>query len=79
MRTTIEITAEQRSRLLSLAASRNKKGFSELVREALDAYLSANVGDSNKVDLALSMRGALGDDDADDFEETCKNIRDNWR
>lgn len=39
MRTTIEITDEQRAKLLELAARRGEKGFSILVQEALDLYL----------------------------------------
>ena len=41
MRTTIEIKPEHRAKLLELAARRGTKGFSELVGEALDAYLRA--------------------------------------
>ena len=40
MRTTVEITAEQRAQLLKLAARRGEKGFSGLVREALETYLA---------------------------------------
>jgi predicted DNA-binding protein len=39
MRTTIEIPDDQRARLLELAARRGEKGFSALVREALELYL----------------------------------------
>jgi len=40
MRTTVEITPEQRARLLELAARQGRKGFSHLVREALETYLA---------------------------------------
>ena len=40
MRTTVEITPEQRAKLLELAARQGRKGFSHLVREALEAYLA---------------------------------------
>lgn len=36
VRTTVELTAEQRAKLLSMAASRGEKGFSAIVREAID-------------------------------------------
>ena len=39
MRTTVEISDSHRARLLKLAADRGEKGFSHLVREALDQYL----------------------------------------
>ena len=40
MRTTIEITEEQRAELLKLAAIRGHNGFSQLVQEALNEYLA---------------------------------------
>src|SRR3972149_8519330 len=39
MRTTVEITDEQRARLLELAARRGEKGFSKLVQEALERFI----------------------------------------
>ena len=39
MRTTIELTDEQRSRLLALAGKRRLRGYSSLVQEALAQYL----------------------------------------
>ena len=79
MRTTIEITDEQRSRLMALAALRNEKGFSKLVREALDEYLESKLDAAHKVARALEMRGALDEDDADAFARDCAGIRENWR
>lgn len=40
MRTTIELTDEQRAALLALAARRGLRGYSSLVQEALAAYLA---------------------------------------
>lgn len=39
MRTTIELTDEQRSALLALAGRRGLRGYSSLVQEALAQYL----------------------------------------
>ncbi|MBI5244905.1 MAG: hypothetical protein HY922_14660 [Elusimicrobia bacterium] len=39
MRTTIELTDEQRGALLELAGRRGLRGYSSLVQEALDRYL----------------------------------------
>ncbi len=39
MRTTIELTDDHRAKLLALAAKRRLRGFSSLIREALDRYL----------------------------------------
>lgn len=39
MRTTIELTDDHRAKLLALAARRRLRGFSALIREALERYL----------------------------------------
>ena len=44
MRTTIEIKPEHRAKLLELAARRGQKGFSQLIAEALEAFLRAQTG-----------------------------------
>ncbi len=79
MRTTIEITDEQRSRLMALAALRNEKGFSKLVREALDQYLESKLDKVNKVERALQTRGMLNEEEAEAFAKDCAGIRENWR
>lgn len=42
MRTTIELTDEQRSALLALAGKRGLRGYSSLVQEALALYLGTS-------------------------------------
>ena len=79
MRTTIEITDEQRAKLLALAARRGMKGFSALVQEALDEYLETRRLDDEKVQAALATRGSLSDQEADELAATCAALRDNWR
>jgi predicted DNA-binding protein len=39
-RTTVEITEEQRRRLIALATERGERGFSRIVQEALERYLA---------------------------------------
>jgi len=78
MRTTVEIPDEQRARLLDIAARRGKKGFSNLIQEALESYLR----DQNKdeaVQRALRLRGALTTDEADELAQSCESIRSRWR
>ena len=79
MRTTIEITDDQRSKLLALAASKGMKGFSVLVQEALDEFLSKSESEERRVEKALSMRGALDDEEAQALAEECASIRESWR
>ena len=81
MRTTIEIPDEQRARLLELAAKRGQKGFSFLVREAIERYLAAE-GEAErllKAEAALAVLGTLSDEEAERLEETRRRLRESWR
>ena len=79
MRTTIELTDEQRAELLKIAGRRGLKGFSSVVQEALDDYLKRQVDQKQAVATALSLRGCLKKKDADDFEKRTRTIRELWR
>ena len=81
MRTTVELTDEQRARLLELAARRGEKGFSKIVQEALDRYLAEHAVSAREARArgALSVLGTLGDKAADAMEERVRNIRAGWR
>jgi hypothetical protein len=79
MRTTIEITAEQRARLLQIAARRGAKGFSQLVQEALDAYLKAEADTDEQRRRALMLRGAVGEKEGEKLREATRDIRGSWR
>ena len=79
MRTTIELTDEQRAELLKIAGDRGIKGFSSIVQEALDEYLQRQMHKKQALETALSLRGCLKGKDADDFEERTKSIRGLWR
>ncbi len=77
MRTTVEITAEQHRVLTALAQRRGTRGFSELVREALDAYLHDL--SSEEVELLLSLEGSLGDEEAEELQRRISDVRKTWR
>lgn len=79
MRTTIEISNEQRAKLLDLAARRGLKGFSTLVQEALDAYLRRLETREAEVQAALALRGSLSATEAAVLEETSRSLREKWR
>jgi predicted DNA-binding protein len=79
MRTTVEITDEQRARLLELAARRGEKGFSKLVQEALEFYLGELESRKQRVSDALSVLGRLDGEAADELEATVRRIRKTWR
>ena len=59
MRTTIEITEKQRAELLKVAAMRGHKGFSQIVQEALNEYLSKLNQNGDVISKALKRRGIL--------------------
>ena len=79
VRTTVEISDEQRSRLLELAARRGEKGFSRIVQEALDAYLQAADGLDEPRRRALALRGAIDEQDAEAMLATARDLREHWR
>lgn len=79
MRTTIEITDEQRARLLELAARRGVSNVSSLVQEAVDLYLEAQAGRTDQVRLALAAVGSLDEKAANALRESVKRSRESWR
>ena len=79
MRTTVEITEEQRAELLRIAAQRGMKGFSQVVKEALDEYLIQQANKKKFIDAALVLKGSLSAEDADELEHTSIELRKAWR
>lgn len=79
MRTTIELTEEQRAELLRLAAKRGLKGFSPLVQEALQEYLAHESKKLHLIDAAIGLKGAFQGKGAEEFEERSRKLRSNWR
>jgi len=79
MRTTIEMTDEQRAKLLHLAAKRGVKGFSTFVQEALDEYLKTVEDRTAEVQAALAVRGTLKGKEAKRLSENCRQVRETWR
>jgi metal-responsive CopG/Arc/MetJ family transcriptional regulator len=79
MRTTVEIDNRQRAELLRLAAKRGEKGFSGIVREALDAYLKGHRARTEAVERARALQGTFDDDDTDEIEASVRRLREQWR
>ena len=79
MRTTIEITDEQRSKLLEAAAKRGEKGFSSIIQEALDHYFQAAAGRRERVERAVKVLGTLAEPSADRLEKDARQLRRSWR
>lgn len=79
MRTTVEISDEQRARLLELAARRGEKGFSGLVREALEMYLAEIDRRHRLARRALSAIGSFDAEEAEELERSVERLRASWR
>ena len=79
MRTTVEISDEQRARLLQLATERGEKGFSRLVQEALELYLRENQARRKRVEAARATLGSLTEEEAESLRQSVRNLRDHWR
>jgi predicted CopG family antitoxin len=79
VRTTVEISNEQRAQLLKLAAQRGEKGFSSLIREALDLYMRQHRSRREAVAKALLAKGSFSDEEADALENSVRKLREVWR
>ena len=79
MRTTVEISDEQRARLLQLATERGEKGFSRLVQEALELYLRENQARRKRVEAARATLGSFTEGEAESLRQSVRNLRDHWR
>ena len=79
MRTTIEIKPEHRARILELAARRGEKGFSTVVAEALELYLTTQTGRTNAIQNALALKGSMKETEAAELLEQTRKIRADWR
>jgi len=79
MRTTVEISDEQRAQLLKLAAQRGEKGFSSLIREALDLYMKQHRARREAVANALRVGGTFSDEEADALQDSVGKLREVWR
>ena len=79
MRTTVEITDAQRADLLRIAAQRGEKGFSSVIREALDLYLQQHRSRRAAVEKALALQGTFDEDEASALERSVSQLRGRWR
>jgi len=79
MRTTIEIKAEHRARLVALAARRGEKGFSSLIAEALELYFRDVSAKERARRAALRLRGVLSTGEAERLRNEVRMLRESWR
>jgi hypothetical protein len=77
MRTTVEITDAQHRALSAVAQRRGLRGFSQLVQEALDAYLRDL--DTDEIDLLLGLEGSLDEQEEQLVRTRITEARTTWR
>jgi predicted transcriptional regulator len=78
VRTTIELPDHQRAALAAIAAKRKLRGYSTLVQEALDQYLTRQARNTPEIRALLSLKGAWGDDEATEARQAVAEVRANW-
>lgn len=78
MRTTIEISDMHRSTLLSLAAQKGLRGYSKLIEEAIDYYITNQTNFTGIKNNVLAMKGSW-QKDSEKIKTNIKELRKNWK
>ena len=73
MRTTVEISESQRLALIALAAERGLRGYSPLLREAIEAYLER--GRRQSTEALLGLRGVLSEETGEHLDRIVSSRR----
>ncbi|MCL5986311.1 MAG: hypothetical protein M1371_07065 [Actinobacteria bacterium] len=79
MRTTIEMSDKLRAKLLAYSALKGKRGFSEIVCEAVEEYLSKKEGIGDRVDNFRKLRGILTDEEAKEAKKIISEMWESWK
>ena len=78
MRTTIEIPASLRQKLVNEAVKKNLKGYSAIIVEALENYFN-ETGTERGIGLLKQLRGSLSEDEYNQTLQTLQEGRNNWK
>jgi hypothetical protein len=78
MRTTVEISDRQRGILLSLAAQRGLRGYSEIVQEALDQYIAGQTKELEINEKVLAMEGSWRQEETEETRSRLLELRERW-
>lgn len=77
MRTTIDIPANLRQKLIAEATSRHMKGFSAIIVDALEQYFAES--DQERIETISRLKGCLNNKEYEEEIKRIKNGRKNWR
>ncbi len=78
MRTTIEISDKHRSILLSFAAQKGLRGYSDIVKEALDFYIVHQMKAAKTKNKILRMKGSWKAEETKEAKAKLAELRENW-
>lgn len=79
MRTTIEISDKHRSILLALAAQRGLRGYSYIIKEALDHYIEDQSKTAEKKRKILKMEKTWNVEETKEIRFNLAELRENWK
>jgi hypothetical protein len=78
MRTTIEIADDKLIKLKKLVAERGERGYSGLVDEALERYLSEDGVPNGREEFADEFQGLWSDEEAEEVRTRIAESRKHW-
>lgn len=78
MRTTVELTEEQRALLHAIAARRGWRGYSRVVQEAIDFYLKHHAEAESARRILLDRKGAWSAEEAERTRKALRELRASW-
>jgi hypothetical protein len=64
---------------MAIAARRGKKGFSSILNEAVESYLSEEAAREKRRQRALQLRGVLRRQEAAELQKNAAVLRASWR
>jgi len=79
MRTTIEVSDKHRSFLLTLAAQKGLRGYSDIIKDALDYYIEYQSKASGKKKQILKMEKSWEKEEAEAIRSNLSELRGNWK
>jgi len=79
MRTTIELSDEHRSALHALAARKGLRGYSKVIQEAIDLYISERFKKEDGAGRLLKMKGTWSRTEAEKVRKKLEEIRRFWK
>ena len=79
MRTSIEISDKHRGILLALAAQKGLRGYSGIIKEALDYYIEHQSKTTEKKREILKMEKTWNAEETEEIRSNLVELRENWK